>query len=89
MYVYIIMLVLPSAFLNHCRYREGSLQARGGLSEATSSAVGVATRELVSLTESHGAGTVEEEDIDELLKWTNGLNYDKSVYSILNTHVFY
>ena len=41
--------------------------------------MGVATGELVSLTESHGAGTVEEEDIDELLKWTNGLNYDKSV----------
>ena len=85
-------LVPPPAFLINfvvcdCRYREGSLQARGGLSEATSSAVGMATRELVSLTESHGAGTVEEEDIDELLKWTNGLNYDKSVYSILNTHV--
>ena len=62
------------------RYREGALQAKGGLSEATSSAVDVATRELVSLTENHGADTVEEEDIDELLKWTNGLNYDKSVY---------
>ena len=44
----------------------------------------VATRELVSLTENHGAETVEEADIDELLKWTNGLNYDKSVHQQLD-----
>lgn len=44
----------------------------------------VATRELVSLTENHGAETVEEADIDELLKWTNGLNYDKSVHHQLD-----
>ena len=62
------------------RYREGALHAKGGLGEATSSAVDVATRELVSLTENHGPDTVEEGDIDELLKWTNGLNYDQLVY---------
>ena len=66
--------MLPSV-----RYREGSLQAREGVSEATFSAVDEATRELVSLSDNTGADFVEERDIDELLKWTNGLNYDKSV----------
>ena len=61
------------------RYKEGALKAKQGLSEATSSAVDLAARELVSLTESYGAGPVDEGDIDELLQWTNGLNYDKSV----------
>lgn len=60
-------------------YRDGALQAKQGLSEATSSAVDLATRELVSLTETHGTSTVDEGDIDELLQWTNGLNYDKYV----------
>ena len=62
-----------------CRYREGSLQAKQGLSEETVSAVGVATRELVSLSDSQGTDSVEEKDVDELLHWTNGLNYDQSV----------
>ena len=48
----------------------------------------VATRELVSLTENHGADTVEEADIDELLKWTNGLNYDKSVHHQVDTLLY-
>ena len=65
-----------------CRYRDGALQAKQGLSEATSSAVDLATRELVSLTETHGTSTVDEGDIDELLQWTNGLNYDKSVWLV-------
>ena len=69
-----------SVFTGHaCRYRDGALKAKQGLSEATSSAVDLAARELVSLTESYGAGPVDEGDIDELLQWTNGLNYDKSV----------
>ena len=65
--------------MHACRYRDGALKAKQGLSEATSSAVDLAARELVSLTESYGAGPVDEGDIDELLQWTNGLNYDKLV----------
>ena len=53
------------------------LEARKGLSETTTSAVNVATEQLVELTESHGAEVVEERDVDELLGWTNGLNYDE------------
>lgn len=60
-----------------CRYREGALQAKQGLNEATSSAVDVAAKEMVALTESHGTDTVDEGDVDELLRWTNGLNYDQ------------
>ena len=43
----------------------------------TASAVGVATSQLVELTDAHGPGAVEEGDVDELLKWTNGLNYEE------------
>ena len=34
-------------------------------------------REMASLSDCHGS--VEETDVDELLRWTNGLNYDQLV----------
>ena len=43
----------------------------------TASAVDVATSQLVELTDTHGTEAVEEGDVDELLKWTNGLNYEE------------
>lgn len=58
-------------------YHEGTLQAKENLSEATTAAVNVAADHLVELTDSHGSDAVGEEDVDELLRWTNGLNYDE------------
>ena len=53
------------------------LQAHKDLSSATASAVNVAAEQLVELAETHGSEEVEDEDVDELLHWTNGLNFDK------------
>lgn len=62
-----------------CRYKEGALRAKQGLGESSASTIGIAVREIVSLSELEGHESVEETDIDELLSWTNGLNYDQSV----------
>ena len=53
------------------------LQAHRDLGEKTSSAVNMAVDQLVELTDTHGPGVVEEGDVDELLQWTNALNYDE------------
>ena len=58
-------------------YHEGSLQARQNLSEATTLAVNTAADKLVELTDNHGSEMVKGGDVDELLRWTNGLNYDE------------
>lgn len=53
------------------------LQAHQDLGEKTTSAVNMAVDQLVELTDTHGPGVVEEGDVDELLQWTNALNYDE------------
>ena len=58
-------------------HREGMLQARQDLGEMTVSAVNVAADNLVEVTDTHGSDIVEEGDVDELLRWTNGLNFDE------------
>lgn len=61
-------------------YRDGMLGVCKAVSDdMTASAVGVATSQLVELTDAHGPGAVEEGDVDELLKWTNGLNYEEYI----------
>jgi len=59
------------------RYHEGMLQARKDLGGTTTSAVNMAADQLVELTDTHGPGVVEEGDVDELLQWTNALNYEE------------
>ena len=59
------------------RYREGMLQARGDLTSVTTSAVHLAADQLTELSKTHGPEVVEDDDIDELLSWTNALNFDE------------
>lgn len=74
---YYFTLIMNALYLHVYRYRDGMLEACKGLSETTTSAVNIAAEQLVELTENHGTDVVEEEDVDELLDWTNGLNYEQ------------
>ena len=72
-----ILILFISTNTHTHRYREGMLQARSDLTSATTSAVHLAADQLVELSETHGAEVVEDGDIDELLSWTNALNFEE------------
>ena len=38
-------------------------------------------KEMMVTTDKHGPGAVEDWEVDELLEWTNGLNFDSYVSS--------
>lgn len=59
------------------RYREGMLKAKEDMNVRTQEAVELATKEVVALTENYNPEEVDDEDIDELLTWTNGLNFEE------------
>ena len=60
----------------HFRYREGMLQAKTEDSETKSLVEGAAAG-MVAAIESQGSEVVEEWEVDELLEWTSGLNFDE------------
>ncbi|XP_071801536.1 uncharacterized protein [Asterias amurensis] len=56
-------------------YQEGMLQAKTGDSDTKSLVEGAAAG-MVAAIESQGSEIVEEWEVDELLEWTSGLNFD-------------
>ncbi len=55
------------------------LQAHKDLSATTTSAVQLAADQLMELSDTHPE-VVGDEDIDDLLSWTNALNFDEWAY---------
>ena len=60
------------------RYQEGMLQAKTGDSDTKSLVEGAAAG-MVAAIESQGSEIVEEWEVDELLEWTSGLNFEEWV----------
>jgi hypothetical protein len=60
------------------RYKNGLLKAKGNTTE-TKRIVEEATINLMKAYEQDGANSIEEWEVDELIEWTNGLNYDELV----------
>jgi hypothetical protein len=58
------------------RYKNGLLKAKGNTTE-TKRIVEEATINLMKAYEQDGASSIEEWEVDELIEWTNGLNYDE------------
>ena len=59
------------------RYREGMLKAKKDHNANITNLVEKAAQGLVLATEQRGTDAVEEWEVDELLEWTNGLNFDE------------
>ena len=72
-----VRLLSPFLLGYRYRYKEGMLETRKDLSAASSSAVQLAADQLMELSDTHGPEVVEDEDVDELLSWTNALNFDE------------
>ncbi len=64
------------SFTSAHRYQEGLLQTHKDLSATTTSAVQLAADQLMELSDTHPE-VVGDEDIDDLLSWTNALNFDE------------
>ena len=53
------------------------MRVREGLNAETSEAIRKATDQVITLSEQKGADSIRDEDIDALLSWTDGLNFDQ------------
>ena len=58
-------------------YKEGMLKARLGEDEETDHMVKSVAAGMMTITETQGHDAVEDWEVDELLQWTNGLNFDQ------------
>lgn len=61
------------------RYREGMLLAKRGTESPVVRDIEDSLKGMVKVTESEGYDAVDEWEVDELLEWTNGLNFDTYV----------
>lgn len=61
-------------------YKEGMLKARLGEDEETDHMVKSVAAGMMTITETQGHDAVEDWEVDELLEWTNGLNFDQYLY---------
>ncbi|XP_065913385.1 protein MFI-like [Dysidea avara] len=57
-------------------YQNGMMRVREGLNAETTEAIHKATDQAITLSEQKGADCIRDEDIDALLSWTDGLNFD-------------
>lgn len=48
-----------------------------GLSEQATKAIHKATEQVITITDQKGSDCIEDRDIDALLSWTDGLNFDQ------------
>lgn len=64
----------PGNDLSTYRYRDGMLLAK---EEVNSSEVQLAAEEMMTLVEQRQVDQMLEHDIDDLLGWTNTLNFDE------------
>ena len=61
------------------RYKEGMLKARQGENTETEQVVQSVAEGMLTITDTRGQDAVEDWEVDELLEWTNGLNFDQYV----------
>ena len=59
-----------------CRYKEGMLQARGE-DKGLNTLVEDAADGLMAQLETKGPESVDDWEVDELLQWTSGLNFEE------------
>ena len=57
--------------------QNGMMHVREGLNAETTEAIHKATDQAITLSEQKGADCIRDEDIDALLSWTDGLNFDQ------------
>ena len=58
---------------------EGMLKARHGGDAETEKVVQSVAEGMLAITDTRGQDAVEDWEVDELLEWTNGLNFDQYV----------
>ena len=58
-------------------YQNGMMHVRKELNAETTEAIHKATDQVITLSEQKGADNIRDEDIDALLSWTDGLNFDE------------
>ena len=63
------------------RYKEGMLRARQG-DPKTEQVVQSVAEGMLTITDTRGQDAVEDWEVDELLEWTNGLNFDQYVKAL-------
>ena len=56
------------------------LKARHRGDEETEQVVQSVAEGMLTITDTRGQDAVEDWEVDELLEWTNGLNFDQYVY---------
>lgn len=61
-------------------YKEGMLKARQGQDMETKHVVQSVAEGMLTITDTRGQDAVEDWEVDELLEWTNGLNFDQYLY---------
>lgn len=61
-------------------YKEGMLKARQGEDTETEKVVQSVAEGMLTITDTRGQDAVEDWEVDELLEWTNGLNFDQYLY---------
>ncbi|KAL9969240.1 hypothetical protein ACROYT_G021434 [Oculina patagonica] len=61
-------------------YKEGMLKARHGGDVETEQVVQSVAEGMLTITDTRGQDAVEDWEVDELLEWTNGLNFDQYLY---------
>ena len=61
------------------RYKEGMLLAKHGTETPVMKDIQHSVKEMVEVTEKKGYEAVNEWEVDEILEWTNGLNFDSYV----------
>ena len=59
------------------RYREGMLKTQRGNDLETEQVVQSVAEGMLTITDMRGQDAVEDWEVDELLEWTNGLNFDQ------------
>ena len=53
------------------------LRGRGAQDQDTDNLIRTVTEGMVSATDKKGVDAVEDWEVDELLEWTSGLNFDQ------------
>jgi len=53
------------------------MSTKEGLSEEATKAIYKATEQVITISDQKGAEFIEDRDIDALLSWTDGLNFDQ------------
>lgn len=61
----------------YCSYQNGMMNVKEGLAEEATQAIHKATQQVITLSDQKGADSIEDRDVDALLSWTDGLNFDQ------------